>query len=564
MKITLIPFIFITLIALNSLGQSKPDTSYHSPLGIPLVLASNFGELRPNHFHMGLDFKTNSKIGYNLYAIEKGFVSRIKVSPYGYGKVIYIDHPNGITSVYAHCSEFKGAIDSLVKATQISEQNYEVEIFPGNNIIQIERGEIIALSGNTGGSTAPHLHFELRDTKTEHALNPLVYGFELADTKSPTIRGVKIYGLTKEGYRFPNKDISKNISKGNSNYYVSDNQIIIPAHFCSQSGGIGFAFDVIDKLDGAPNQCGLYGSYLIIDGDTIFGQKTNRVPFESTRYVNSHKDYEAYSKLKKKYHKCYRTEVNDLPIYINTSMGVISASPGDTLDIKYIAYDVANNQSIVKFKLIIAKGVINNLDAISVGDNYLHPMETYLYETENTILEFGYASVYEPENLNFEIIDNQILTFETPVNRKYRIKKRLALDDQKYYIELSSSYGRKRALELTYDSTDWAFVDSKYFGNYILKRDTLQPVVTPLNFTNSTTYISKKSMTWKIYDRQSGVADYDLFIDGVWKLLQYETKGGARITYTRESSFKGEKEVILRITDNCGNINEWKKVITFK
>ena len=158
-------------------AQTPGVKDYHPPLGIPLVLTSNFGELRTNHFHMGLDFKTNSKTGYRLYSIDEGYVSRIKVSPYGYGKVIYIDHPNGITSVYAHCSEFKGTIDSLVRQKQIQEQNFEVEIFPGKNVIRVEKGEVIALSGNTGSSTAPHLHFELRDTETEHALNPLHFGF---------------------------------------------------------------------------------------------------------------------------------------------------------------------------------------------------------------------------------------------------------------------------------------------------------------------------------------------------------------------------------------------------
>ena len=185
MQHCLILFAFFSLFTYGTHAQAQGSTNYHSPLGIPSILASNFGELRPNHFHMGIDFKTNGKIGYNLYSIEKGFVSRIKVSPYGYGKVIYIDHPNGVTSVYAHCSEFKDQIDSIVRVTQIREENYAVEIFPKKNEIRVARGQVIGISGNTGGSTAPHLHFEIRDTKTEHALNPLVYGFDLPDTKKP-------------------------------------------------------------------------------------------------------------------------------------------------------------------------------------------------------------------------------------------------------------------------------------------------------------------------------------------------------------------------------------------
>ena len=306
--------IFFSLSLTFSFGQSIPAEGYHAPLGIPLILSSNFGELRPNHFHMGIDFKTNNRIGYNLYSIEEGIVSRIKVSPYGYGKVVYIDHPNGITSVYAHCSEFKGLVDSIVRATQEKEQNYAVEIFPKPNEIKLKRGEVFALSGNTGSSTAPHVHFEIRETKTEAALNPLVFGFDIADSKKPEIRGLKIYGLTKDGYQHPGKSVVRTVKKGTYGYYIGADKVTVPASFCTETGGIGMAIDAIDRLDGAGNQCGLYGSILIIDGDTLFGQKTDRVPFESTRYVNSHKDYVEYSVRRKKYHKCFKTTVTNIYI----------------------------------------------------------------------------------------------------------------------------------------------------------------------------------------------------------------------------------------------------------
>ncbi len=152
--------LFFVLIAsfFNQLfAQNNAKFDYHPPLKIPLILSANFGELRPNHFHMGLDFKTNGKEGYNLYAIEEGFVSRIKVSTFGYGKVIYIDHPNGVTSVYAHCSEFKGEIDSIVRLTQEKEQNFEVEIFPKKNEIRVTKGQVIGISGNSGGSNGSSL-----------------------------------------------------------------------------------------------------------------------------------------------------------------------------------------------------------------------------------------------------------------------------------------------------------------------------------------------------------------------------------------------------------------------
>lgn len=549
----LVIFLFLNTL---SFGQKEGNQGYHSPLGIPLVLASNFGELRSNHFHMGLDFKTNSKIGYKIYSIDEGFVSRIKISPYGYGNAIYIDHPNGITSVYGHCSEFKGQIDSIVKIMQEADQNFTVEIFPGKGVIKVAKGQIIALSGNSGGSTGPHLHFEVRDTKTEHALNPLIFGFDIADSKAPIIRGVKVYGLTKDGYRYPNKSVTKTVVKGKMNYYVGADQIDVPANYCSKTGGIGLAFDVIDHLDGAGNNCGLYGSYLIINGDTIFGQKTDRVPFESSRYVNSHTDYEDFKQLSKKYHKCFRTKENDLPIYINGNLGVISAKPCDKIKIKYIAYDPKGNTSELEFTINILAGEINKDDVIPLSQDHLHPNDTYLYESDSRQLEFGYATVYEPISLEKTKLEYSISQGAIPVSHPYRIKiKNTGKEDGKHYIEIVTSGGQKKALTVVYDH-GWVSAESSYFGTYSLKRDEVGPIITPKSITNTSI------LTWSISDAASGIADYDLFIDGKWYLLEFDGKSGI-ISFNRPVELKGTKEMILKVKDECGNTTEWKKNINF-
>lgn len=560
MKVLLLIFATILFQAHFTFSQ-QASNSYHSPLGIPLVLASNFGELRPNHFHMGLDFKTNNKEGYNIYAIEEGYVSRIKVSTYGYGKVIYIDHPNGITSVYGHCSEFKGELDSLVHKTQNAEQNFEIEIFPGKNTLKVAKGEVIALSGNTGGSTGPHLHFELRDTKTEQALNPLVYGFDIADSKAPTIRNVKIYGITKDGYRIPGKEVSKAVVKGSNGFTIASNKISISSSFCTESGGIGLAFDVIDYLDGAANQCGLYGSYLIVDGDTLFGQKTDRVPFESTRFVNSHKDYEAYQNERKKYHKSFRTAENDLPIYINNSLGVLKTAPEKSHQIEYIAYDPKGNRSVFKFTLEILSGAISSGNGLNLGEDYLHPQEVFEYHDQGCELEAGYGTVYEPMTVKMSTIASTIGDRETPVSRAYKIKlKASAPYDGKHYIEIITANGKARALDVIYQD-GWAIAESSYFGTYSLKRDETPPTVFPSGFSTTVSATATK-LQWKISDNASGIADYDLFIDGKWMLIEYDYKSGL-VTFTRPENFKGNKEVKIVVKDSCGNINTQTKTINF-
>lgn len=554
---------FLIFLAANSLKAQNKSADYHPPLDIPLILSSNFGELRPNHFHMGLDFKTNNRIGYNLYCIEEGFVSRIKVSPYGYGKVVYIDHPNGITSVYAHCSAFVGQVDSIVKATQEKEQDFAIEVFPKPNQIRLKKGEVFALSGNTGGSTAPHLHFELRDTKTEAALNPLIFGFDIADHKAPEIRGVKVYSLTKEGYRYPGKAVSRTARKGASSYSISEGKITIPASYTSKTGGIGIAVDVIDRLDGAGNQCGLYGSILMVNGDTIFGQKTDRVPFESTRFVNCHKDYEAYVGQRKKYHKCFRTNENDLPIYIDEANGVINVNPGDLLKVHYIAFDPKGNRSELKFNIEVSKGTINSADNLPIDLTYLQPGYPMSLETEQRQLEFGRSTVYEPMKLKREKIDTHVGEAPVPVHKAYRIKvKSQTPNDGKNYLEMISAKGRRRTMQLEYKD-GWYYTDSKYFGSYKLRRDETPPTVSPISFSNSTTSTALKTIKWRIGDQHTGLADYDLFIDGKWYLLEYEYKG-SYVTFKRPSNVVGSKEVVVRVEDKCGNVTEWKRTIVFR
>lgn len=563
MQKTLFLLLFFLSFSLQIQAQHIDKYDYHPPLKIPLILASNFGELRPNHFHMGLDFKTNGKEGYNLYAIESGFVSRIKVSTYGYGKAIYIDHPNGVTSVYAHCSEFKGLIDSITKQMQIKESNFEIDINLKPNEINVKRGQIIGISGNSGGSTAPHLHFELRDTKTEHALNPLLYGFDLADSKAPEIRGVKIYGLTKEGYRFPDKSVRKTATKGNGNeYIIAGNTVSIPSSFLSKTGGIGFAFDVIDRLDGASNQCGLYGSVLIINNDTIFGQETKRVPFESTRFVNCHKDYEEYAIYKRKFHKSFRTKENDLPIYTKDGLGVYWTSPGSTLNVHFITYDVKGNRSELKFDVKIMDGAENENDKI-FSSNVAYPDSPSRYVKGNTTVEFGLATVYEPMQVYQNSIDKSIGDPNVPVNNAYLIKIKSAdKKDGKHYLEMITEKGRKKTISLTYDDSTF-YCRPKYFGTYTIKRDVTSPTIAPINFTTSSTYTTRSTLQWRISDSEIGIGDYDLFVDGEWTLVEYDYKSGL-VSYHRNLEFKGPKKLVLIVSDECGNVSEWSTEIEFK
>jgi len=233
-----------SLISLSIFSQ----TNYHSPLNFELLLSGTFGELRGSHFHTGIDIKTEGVEGQKVFSIADGYVSRIKVSTWGYGKAIYITHPDGNTSVYAHLKEFNKEIEKYVNEQQYKKENFEIQLFPSKEKFPIKRGEVIALSGNTGGSGGAHLHFEIRNTKSEHPINPLQFNFDVTDNIQPTIVGIKIYPHQNSSVNNKNESVKYSLTKKGNNYSVNSKQII------KVNGDISFSISTYDKLNGAYNK----------------------------------------------------------------------------------------------------------------------------------------------------------------------------------------------------------------------------------------------------------------------------------------------------------------------
>ena len=555
MRHIIINIIFFIFTLNYCYAQNDSIYNYFPPLEIPLILSANFGELRPNHFHMGIDFKTNGIEGQKLFAIENGYVSRIKVSPNGYGKVIYINHTNGITSVYAHCSVFLGKIDSLVKLTQELNKNFEVEIFPSENEIILKRGDNFALSGNSGSSTAPHLHFELRDTKTETALNPLKFGFDIVDNIAPSISGLKIYSLTEHGYRIKGKTKGIAVQKGKYGYYVGGNTVTIPSDFCTATGGIGLSFEVVDHYDQATNPIGIYGSFLIVNKDTLFTHKLDSVSFEHTRYINTHIDYEENSLSKRKYQKSFKTKENKLTIYNKEKSGIITIIPKDSLEIRYITYDSKFNKSEVKFNLKVLSGIINTSPFYKKED-YLFPDKCFNYKSEIGSISIPEGCFYEPTLKNLKVtntlsIGQPSTIIQTPIQIKLPLKSK-KYPTEKYYISVNNSYLATKYFE------GWLSAESKTLGEYSIKIDTISPTITPLNFLKTDTILKKKLIQWKLSESKTSIIDYDLFIDGKWYLLEFESKGSYAF-FRIPFDLIGKHAFKVIVKDACGNEAIWEK-----
>mgnify|MGYP000474372297 CR=1 FL=1 len=283
---------------------------YSAPLNFRMLLSGTFGELRGNHFHAGIDIKTEGVEGQKVYSIADGYISRIKVSTWGYGKVLYITHPEtGHTSVYAHLQSFSAKIDSIVKKKHYQKESFEINFYPNANTIQIKKGEVIALSGNSGGSGGAHLHFEIRDTKTEHPINPLQFGFNIADNIPPTLSKLKIYAFDTtliDGY---NKSKIINIKKTNNKYAIDENPKI--------SGSFGLGISTYDKSNDSYNKNGVYSIKLCVDTNICYKFTVDELDFSTSRFINAHIDYAEKKESKNKYHRCYKLPNNKLTNYSN-------------------------------------------------------------------------------------------------------------------------------------------------------------------------------------------------------------------------------------------------------
>ena len=564
-KILLLLLSIISLLQLDAQEIDYSSYDFASPLDIPLVLAANFGELRTNHFHTGLDFKTNRKTGYNIRSAEDGYISRIKVSPWGYGHAVYIDHYNGLTTVYAHIQSFDGKIADWVAKQQAKQENFAFNYYPTSDSLRVKKGQIIAHSGNTGGSTAPHLHFEIRDTKTEHALNPLLFNFDIEDTRQPTIRGLKLYSLTKEGYRVPDKSRRFRVYGNQGNYSISNNQVIVPASYTSKTGGIGFSFDAIDKLNAANNVCGIFEAFFIVDGDTIFSQNMEHIYFSSNRQINTHKDYEEYHNRRRHFHKAFKTIHNPLPIYRTMkNRGIINTQSGETYNAEYITKDAYGNTSKLKFDIIITEGKEKITQKLFAGKKILYPDSAFLsYDNSHYIL-FPPGLLYEPTPLILHASKNKI-TFgndRVPLQETYKLMLPVSsFEDTKHVYIQRKDHRNRTTPEGGTVKDGWISTRVKSFGEFSVETDTIPPSIRRRNFKDNGT-VSGQRLSWYIDEDKSGLIDYDIFINGKWHLLEYEPKRSL-FFFDPPEALKGEKSVEIRAVDTVGNSSEETYSLTF-
>ena len=552
--------ILILLFAsFTSSAQNKYPTNYfRSPLDISLHLSGTFGELRNNHFHAGVDIKTKRRTGFPVYATADGYVSRIKVAIWGYGKVIYISHPNGYTSVYAHLSKFGDGIQEYVKNIQYQKESYETgNIYPAENEITVKKGQVIAFTGRTGGFVAPHLHYEIRDTKTEHIINPLLFGLKIKDSIAPRINKLIAYPIG-EGSRI-NRSVKKQtlaIKKDSLNNYRT-NRI-------SASGSIGFGINVYDLLGKELNKNGVYSIEMMVNGKRHYYHDVETFSFAESKYINLLIDYPYFATYKNRIQKTFREKETKLSIYEDlVKDGFVDVKEGFSYKVEIIAKDFKGNRSSVKIPII---GVKSESILLQEKDttNYKILKNKFQKFTEGGVtVAFPKNTFYKDIFIDFSV-NGKLATIHKPtipLNKSFTI----TFDSTMYRkSELNNIYianiNNKKYpyYQNTRKREDKLFTTTKTLGKYTLLIDNELPKIYNLNFKNNNWVSKLNYLTIKISDTQSGIKSYEAFIDDEWILMEYDVKK-KKLSYNfSDKKLVGSKHIFkLVVSDNVGNTNTY-------
>jgi murein DD-endopeptidase MepM/ murein hydrolase activator NlpD len=558
MKKTLTIFLFL-LITLYSYTQQVKDSGYfRSPLDIPLFLSGTFGELRASHFHSGIDLKTQGVIGHKILAAADGYVARIKIQSGGYGRTLYLHHPNGLATVYAHLDAFAPEIEKYVKDYQYSTQQYEIDIYPKKEQFQITKGEQIAISGNSGRSGGPHLHFEIRNTANQVPVNGLFYGFDIQDNIKPTMYNLCIYSIDSVTREYTiNSIIDLNKQKGN----VSLPDTLLVSKNC------GFGIEAYDFTNNSANRCGLYRIELFVNNKKIFQSTVDEIPFNLTRYILSHVDHEQRVNEKRKIQKMFIDPGNYLNIYdTRVDNGLISLSDTSAQHATLIVSDAYMNQSQLDFHFRYAPDT--SLSHFTDEGIYFLADYENTFDTTHVRLEATRHSFYTNFYFNYSLQQtsgdaisdiHSIHNETTAVHKRMKlwIKPKISLNEkqkEQALICFINDEGEKSGLSSTWDG-DYLITHTRGFGKYSIELDTAAPNVLAQNITENANMQSKSRIELKITDELSGIAEYKGYIDGVWVLFEYDAKNDLIFYRFDKERIKSNTnhDLEVYVTDAMGN-----------
>lgn len=535
--------------------KKYPQQYFQWPVGTKPGIVANFGELRPNHYHMGLDCRTDQKVNLPVYAAADGYISRVKIEPFGFGRSIMISHPNGYSTLYAHLNLFYPELEKYITQQQYNMQQWEVTIVPEPGRFKVHKGDFIAYSGSTGGSQGPHVHFEIRDNKTDKVLNPALFSMPIPDTFPPHISRLAIYDRNLSTYEqtprmFPLK------KKGNI-YRVSNDTIIV------NTDRISFAISATDRNNGSANANGIYRAILYDNENPVAGFEMDNISYDETRALNAHIDYKTRSAggpfLE---HLSRLPGYNDGIYKTDNSNGVVFLADGTAHNIRIQVSDADNNSSSLEFvvkaqdvrtTVSAERGILFRPNSVNVFEN----SNVLFYLPENCIYDSFHFKYNETSSANGQRI-YQLHNTSVPANTYFPLSIRadIPLKDTGKVIMKRFS-GNKEDYKKTTYYNGWYTASFREFGNFQLIVDSIPPSVVPIGFRDNMKATKLSRIIFTVKDNTEDIKKFTATLDGNW--LRFSNDKARNFIYDfDEHCGPGEHELIISAEDFAGNITEKK------
>jgi len=535
---------FLVLLNLPVWGQN--ETNLIAPLELPFSLSGTFGEPRNTHFHLGIDVKTKGKEGWKVKSVAEGYISRIRVSLGGYGKTLYINHPDQTTSVYAHLKKFAPKIESYVKEMQYEKESYTLQQFPKKDKFRLGAGEVIAFSGNTGSSSGPHLHFEIRDTKTQKPINPLLFDLPVMDSQRPQIQKLFLFYPRNENILVHSEPVA--LQKKNDSTYTT--------RLIKTSGQIGIGLQMFDRQDLSYSKNGIFKAHVKVNGVTIANYEFDQLDYSDSDKLFIMVDYPNFVNQKVKIQKMFFQNHEPLTfIKFLKNEGVFDIAIGKSYLTRIEIEDFSGNSSSIEMYI---EGASKKIPKNSLEGKLIEPQRDYLFEWDDKEIYFpkktffGNAILQMEGDENLLSIGPDLFPFQKEYEIRFKVNPKDSIHKKQTFIAKKNE-NRLMYLPTSIKENYW-ITKVKGMGDYTLARDSIAPKIQPLNFKPNQWLSKFKFIRIKISDDFSGIKSYRGTINGEWVLFEYEPKRKELTYQFSDKIFNSTKhELRLEVEDNTGN-----------
>ena len=565
-------FFFCVLTPAVFSQKTLPVGYFRSPLDIRHYITGVFAEPRPDHLHSGIDFAVQQKIGLPIYAVADGYVSRIKVAPGGYGNALYLTHPNGFVSVYGHLNEYNVVVEDYIKRKQKEQETFEIELFPDPRLFHFNKGDVVGYAGNTGNSTGPHLHFEIRNEITERPINPALFGIYASDAQAPFFKKLMIYPYGQESrikgrpdpvmYSFEKKP------SGVTSYSLPDSVRVL--------GSCYLGVIARDLVSGGSDM-GIYSLSLSVDGVPYFAYQLDSFSFDESRYSNDIISYRQYLEEGDKFLLLKSGKCNCLPIYSHqVNRGILSFARKDTLSLEIVASDVVGNKAVLHFIMMGEPAPMSGEPSSYVPSGVLFKCDTSnAFEAEGIQVEIPRGALFDsiwfrynrkeyPKNFYpyLHYLDENGTPLAKPIRITLTATEVSSEIRPKVVLVRWEENNAMLSLGGTWDG-DRITVSSYRFGRFTLAMDTVAPVIRPQNFSSGKNINGLGTLKLKVTDNLSGIKQYRAEINGEWVLMKYDQKFDLMTIGLDDRIPRGTFELKIIVSDNCDNLAEKMYRLTY-